>query len=266
MDRRKFLERFVKASGVSLAVGVCVACPAPGPRQLLRHGISYKDLDGIFKSHSCKVIFPKDDIQGVPISTKQISLGTDYVLDISNNIKQVENNLKIYNIKNGKKEYLSFKVLKVYDPTDLNEDSEIYIELKESLSYNTVYTIEASKDILSDGSWSDIEPGSNENCFRTTALELSTEVITIKEGDTKLVEIIKAYYKNRTYNNFEHIAIKPINISVEKAIEFLQVEADGNNLVIEAKKRGSILLIIIATVKDGEQTINFANKLYVNIN
>lgn len=271
MDRRKFLEKFVKASGVSLVAGVCVACPAPGPRRLFMYGIDYKDLDGVFKSHSCKIVLSdfKNEAQGIPISTKYISLFTDYVLDVSNNIRKIEKNLNIYSTKNGKKEYLAFKVLKVYNPSDFDEDPRIDIELKEQLSYNTVYTIEANKDILSDESWSDIEPGSNWICFRTTTLELSTEKIEITEGDTKIVNVKKAFYKDKVFTSFDKVSIEIPNVKNKDKnntkSEIVKTTVDGNDIILEAQKQGDVMLEVLAQVQDGEQLIEFYTHLYVKV-
>lgn len=292
MDRRKFLEKFVKASGVSLAAGVCVSCTAPGNPCEDRYNqdidptakyirsfnrIEYLNLNGKFsilkfyvkektKEEQEKAkeeyIQNSDNIlSGIPISTKLFHLVFNY--EIKQDALDIKKYINVFYFNKNERQNISFNVKNIFS-------KDLSIELVNNLNYHITYYIEVDPKLFDS---TDIRGFYDSTIyFFTTSLQLSTEKIEMTEGDTKIVNVKKAFYKkDKVFTSFDKVSIlSPSNeISKDKdsaKSNIVKITVDGNDIVIEAVKKGDVILEVLAHVQDGEQVIEFYTELYVKVN
>lgn len=264
MDRREFLEKFAKLSGIAIVTGTMnVACGAapidpPTPSDKLFVAISYKRLDGIFVylfGVELSGDFSDDTEDGVPVSSKIFRFYINKDVKMIKDEDKIKEYLKAYYLKdNGKKESVPIEVKSI-------SNEIIEVEFKNQLLYHKEYYLEANPHIIKSAK-NDIK--NFKAGFHTTSLVLSSEKLSIVEGDIKTIDVKKAFYKNKSFTNFKNIEIIPVE-SYKNYQDIIKSEIDNNSIILEAKKRGEILYKVNAVIDYDDYEVTFTNKLYIQI-
>ena len=233
IDRRTFLKKFAKASSATLAVGVCVACPAPGPYYF------YASIDNI----GC-------DGETSYLETEKPTYSKALLLYFSGEVAQeVSPFVNLFNQNNE-----AVEVEKIWD----KKYSSLKINYLSPLHYGETYRLKLSTKEIKDTEGNSLEDG-YDTFFQITPIELSTCSVTLKESEESQIEVIEVHLSPTATENFEIIGVKPLDTyyfepSNGKAIPQAQVDIsiDYHTLKLSAITKGKRLFELSLKTADGK--------------
>ncbi len=266
MNRRTFLEKFAKASGVTIATGISVSCtaiPGPGPTEeyppLFDH-IDYLDLDGRYRAlvpdpllacYNSDLTRDVDRVVcGIPATTSRLQLVFSGEVALKEHAK-IHEHLAI--------EYTSDEGYTPIDYTIVAIDHDtITIAFKKRFDYHTTFVISGDPILLGEDKSVMLR---KVRYFDITALKLSEERLSLDQGAEREVSVV-ALYEQDQIKSFEEIILVP----EEKKPSIVSYRRTEEGIVIEATTHGKMRYSVEAIAQVGEEKVCFKCELYVVVN
>ena len=232
INRRKFLEKFAKFSTATVMIGVCVACPGPGPGVKAEvekyYTVDIFDIDG-------KMVKKSLDIS-INLSVIYLNLLYDSSLSFS------DNNLIIIKNENTKSN-ISFTQNKIDDKT-------LKLTLVDNqLNYGSYYSLSIDNiDKLFK--------------FNTTSIKLSKERLSLSLDAEDSVVVEGLYIKNETISDFTIVSVENNYNNYEKNGRVISI-IENKIIRLRGFKQGKVMLKVI--ILQNNSDIKYSGYIYVEI-
>ena len=187
MNRRIFLEKFAKVSTATIALGICVACPGPGP-YFFNASVSSIGCDGEENSLSY-------GSNNENIYTKGLS-----VFFTGEPASNVSNSIDLFKIDGT-----LIEVNKTWN----SSRSTLEISYVTPLDYDSSYKLVISKTIKDKEG--NLLNNTEDVKFSTTSIELSRPTVKLQLGEEGAIEVKKLYIGSKPIDTFDIYAVETLD-------------------------------------------------------